>query len=119
MTTGSHALDTDTIAAIATPSGRGGICVIRLSGPTAKAIGEHIAQRPLTHRNPVVTRFFDQDNTAIDEGIALYFGGPASFTGEDVTELHGHGGVVIEGRGPPEPEHRQAREEPSRQASTD
>ena len=95
MTTGSHALDTDTIAAIATPSGRGGICVIRLSGPTAKAIGEHIAQRPLTHRNPVVTRFFDQDNTAIDEGIALYFGGPASFTGEDVTELHGHGGVVI------------------------
>ena len=95
MTTGSHALDTDTIAAIATPSGRGGICVIRLSGPTAKAIGEHIAQRPLTHRNPVVTRFFDQDHTAIDEGIALYFGGPASFTGEDVTELHGHGGVVI------------------------
>jgi tRNA modification GTPase len=42
-----------------------------------------------------VTRFFDQDHTAIDEGIALYFGGPASFTGEDVTELHGHGGVVI------------------------
>ena len=95
MTNDSHALDNDTIVAIATPSGRGGICVIRLSGPKAKFIGEQISQRPLTPRNPVFTRFFDQDSMAIDEGITLFFGGPASFTGEDVTELHGHGGVVI------------------------
>ena len=95
MTTHSHALDTDTIVAIATPSGRGGICVVRLSGPKAKLIGENITQRSLIPRNPVFTGFFDQDHRAIDEGIALYFAGPASFTGEDVTELHGHGGVVI------------------------
>ena len=93
--TDSHALDSDTIVAIATPSGRGGICVIRLSGPAAKSIGEHITQRPLIPRTPVFTRFIDQNNIAIDEGIALYFVGPASFTGEDVIELHGHGGVVI------------------------
>ena len=95
MTTHSHALDTDTIVAIATPSGRGGICVVRLSGPNAKSIGEDITQRSLTPRNPVLTGFFDHDHQAIDEGITLYFAGPASFTGEDVTELHGHGGVVI------------------------
>ena len=95
MTTHSHALDTDTIVAIATPSGRGGICVVRLSGPNAKLIGENITHRSLIPRNPVLTGFFDQDHRAIDEGIALFFAGPASFTGEDVTELHGHGGVVI------------------------
>jgi tRNA modification GTPase len=95
LKTDSHALDSDTIVAIATPSGRGGICVIRLSGPAAKSIGEHVTQRPLTPRTPIYSRFFDQNNMAIDEGIVLYFVGPASFTGEDVTELHGHGGVVI------------------------
>ena len=95
MTTHSQALDTDTIVAIATPSGRGGICVVRLSGPNAKVIGENITQRSLIPRDPVFTGFFDQDHRAIDEGIALYFAEPASFTGEDVTELHGHGGVVI------------------------
>ena len=95
MTHHSHALDTDTIVAIATPSGRGGICIIRLSGPTAKSIGEQITQKHLTPRKPLLTGFFDQDNHAIDEGIALYFSGPASFTGEDVTELHGHGGIII------------------------
>ncbi len=95
MKTDSHALDSDTIVAIATPSGRGGICVIRLSGPAAKSIGEHVTQRPLTPRTPIYSRFFDHNNMAIDEGIVLYFVGPASFTGEDVTELHGHGGVVI------------------------
>lgn len=95
MTHHSHALDTDTIVAIATPSGRGGICVIRLSGPAAKSIGEQITQKQLTPRQPIFTGFFDQKNSAIDEGIALYFSGPASFTGEDVTELHGHGGVII------------------------
>ena len=95
MKTDSHALDSDTIVAIATPSGRGGICVIRLSGPAAKSIGEHVTQRPLTPRTPIYSRFFDHNNMAIDEGIVLYFVGPASFTGEDVTELHGHGGIVI------------------------
>ena len=95
LTNNSHALDNDTIVAIATPSGRGGICVIRLSGPKAKSIGEQISQRSLTPRNPVFTRFFDRDGIAIDEGLSLFFGAPASFTGEDVMELHGHGGVII------------------------
>ncbi len=95
MITDSRALDTDTIVAIATPNGRGGICVIRLSGTQAKPIGEQIAQRLLTPHYPVFTRFCDRDNAVIDEGIALFFSGPASFTGEDVTELHGHGGIVI------------------------
>ena len=95
MTTDSHALDSDTIVAIATPSGRGGICVLRLSGIQAKPIGEQITKRTLIPRSPLVSRFFDQDNEIIDEGIALFFNGPASFTGEDVTELHGHGGVII------------------------
>ena len=95
MTPTNLQLDVDTIAAIATPTGRGGVSIIRVSGPQACTIGEHITQRVLTPRRPLLCQFTDQHGTLIDEGLTLFFKGPGSFTGEDVVELHGHGGVVI------------------------
>jgi tRNA modification GTPase len=91
----SRALDQDTIAAIATPSGRGGVSVIRVSGPDAKGIAERLTQRALQIRHPALCRFIGDNGHVIDEGLTLLFEGPASFTGEDVAEFHGHGGVVI------------------------
>ena len=88
-------LDVDTIAAIATPHGKGGVSIIRLSGPQACAIGERLSQRVLQPRIPVLSHFTDSEGSLIDEGLTLFFKGPRSFTGEDVVELHGHGGVVI------------------------
>lgn len=93
-------MSADTIAAIATPPGRGGVCIIRVSGPDVRAIAQSITGLRLRPRYATLTRFrdvSDTDNTGhdIDEGIALYFPGPNSFTGEDVLELHGHGGVII------------------------
>ncbi len=88
------ALDRDTIAAIATASGKGGIGIVRLSGAKALTIGEAITQKKLPPRTTVFSVFSDADG-AIDEGIALYFAAPASFTGEDVVELHGHGGAQV------------------------
>ncbi|GAB1262916.1 tRNA uridine-5-carboxymethylaminomethyl(34) synthesis GTPase MnmE [Aurantivibrio plasticivorans] len=85
----------DTIAAIATASGRGGIGIVRLSGPKARAIGEMICQQTLTPRHAHHTPFHSTDSQIIDEGIAIYFVGPHSFTGEDSVELQGHGGPVI------------------------
>lgn len=87
-------LDRDTIAAVATASGKGGIGIVRLSGSRALAIGEAITQKTLPPRTAVFSIFSDRDG-AIDEGIALYFSAPASFTGEDVVELHGHGGAQV------------------------
>jgi len=85
----------DTIAAIATAPGRGGIGVIRLSGDQAKTIA-----LALTHRRTLTPRYahytsFHDDHRVIDDGIAIFFPGPHSFTGEDVVELQGHGGPVI------------------------
>lgn len=88
------ALDRDTIAAIATASGKGGIGVVRLSGSKALTIAEAITHKKLPPRTAVFSVFSDQDGV-IDEGIALYFAAPASFTGEDVVELHGHGGAQV------------------------
>ncbi|GAB1256703.1 tRNA uridine-5-carboxymethylaminomethyl(34) synthesis GTPase MnmE [Aurantivibrio plasticivorans] len=85
----------DTIAAIATASGRGGIGIVRLSGPKARAIGEMICQQTFTPRHAHHTPFYSTDSQIIDEGIAIYFVGPHSFTGEDCVELQGHGGPVI------------------------
>lgn len=86
----------DTIAAIATPPGRGGIGIIRLSGPGALAIACAVLQREvLPPRQAVFATFRDGRGEAIDEGLALYFRGPRSFTGEDVVELQGHGGPVV------------------------
>ena len=88
-------LDVDTIAAIATPNGKGGVSIIRISGPQACPIGEHLTQRVLKPRTPLLCKFTDSEGSLIDEGLTLFFKSPSSFTGEDVVELHGHGGVVI------------------------
>ena len=87
--------NTDTIAAIATPTGRGGVGIVRVSGPKAQAIAKDITRRDLNPRYAHYGPFHDTDGQILDEGIALYFPGPNSFTGEDVLELQGHGGPVI------------------------
>lgn len=86
-----------TIAAIATPPGRGGVGVIRLSGPKAYAIAESLTQQPLAGaRYAAFRKFYDAAGEIMDEGLAIAFPNPHSFTGEDVVELQGHGGPVIQ-----------------------
>jgi tRNA modification GTPase len=85
----------DTIAAVATPPGRGGIGIVRLSGPGAHAILEVLTGRPAQPRRILVADFLDAAGQAIDSGVVLCFRGPASFTGEDVAEFQGHGGPVV------------------------
>ena len=85
----------DTIAAIATPSGRGGVGIIRVSGPLATKIARAIITTLPQPRFAHFCDFLDADGEVIDQGIALYFRGPHSFTGEDVLELQGHGGPVV------------------------
>ncbi|KAF0809578.1 tRNA modification GTPase [Alcanivorax sp. S71-1-4] len=89
--------DTDTIVAIATAPGRGGVGIVRLSGPRALAVASALmpASRPLTPRHAHFSSFRDAEGQLIDEGLVLYFPGPKSFTGEDVVELQGHGGPVL------------------------
>jgi tRNA modification GTPase len=84
----------DTIAAVATPNGHGGIGVIRLSGPSARTIAESLTGITLQPRYAHYSQF-QLDNVLLDSGIALFFAGPNSFTGEDVVELQGHGGPVV------------------------
>lgn len=85
----------DTIAAQATPVGRGGVGIIRISGPATRAIAEAVLGHCPTPRYAEFLRFYDSEQRVIDEGIALFFAGPHSFTGEDVLELQGHGGPVV------------------------
>ncbi|SMC27419.1 tRNA modification GTPase [Andreprevotia lacus DSM 23236] len=85
----------DTIAAVATAPGRGGVGVIRVSGRGLDALIAGLIGRPLIPRHAHFARFRAADGEVIDEGIALYFPGPNSFTGEDVLELQGHGGPVV------------------------
>ena len=87
----------DTIAAIATPNGRGGVGIVRISGSKALAIAQALVldQRPLKARYAHFRRFYSADQSILDEGLALYFPNPHSFTGEDVVELQGHGGMVL------------------------
>jgi len=85
----------DTIAAIATPPGRGGVGIVRLSGPLSAAIAEAICSHLPVPRRAALRRFHASDGGVLDEGIVLYFPAPHSFTGEDVLELHGHGGPVV------------------------
>lgn len=87
--------NSDTIAAVATPPGRGGVGIIRLSGNLVPQIAEGIIGRLPSPRHAHYARFKDDSGQAIDEGIALYFAAPASFTGEAVLELQGHGGPVV------------------------
>jgi tRNA modification GTPase len=85
----------DTIAAIATPPGNGGVGIIRLSGPDAPSLLQQITGKRPQARRAVFSTFRDQDGEIIDSGIALYFSAPASFTGEDVVELQAHGGRIV------------------------
>ncbi|HEY5679459.1 MAG TPA: tRNA uridine-5-carboxymethylaminomethyl(34) synthesis GTPase MnmE [Pseudomonadales bacterium] len=91
----SLGLDVDTIAAVATPVGSGGVGIVRISGPRARAIGETVSARSLHPREAFYCRFRNAQGEVVDDGIVLYFAGPASFTGEDVVELQGHGGPVV------------------------
>ncbi|OOF08883.1 MULTISPECIES: tRNA uridine-5-carboxymethylaminomethyl(34) synthesis GTPase MnmE [Salinivibrio] len=86
---------TDTIVAQATATGRGGVGIVRVSGPLAHEIGTKMTGRELVPRRADYLPFLDQEGQPIDQGIALFFKGPNSFTGEDVLELQGHGGPVI------------------------
>ncbi|HAL68344.1 MAG TPA: tRNA uridine-5-carboxymethylaminomethyl(34) synthesis GTPase MnmE, partial [Pseudomonas sp.] len=85
----------ETIAAIATAQGRGGVGIVRLSGPLAAQAGQWITGRSLQPRHAHYGPFRDEEGVVLDEGIALFFPGPNSFTGEDVLELQGHGGPVV------------------------
>lgn len=85
----------DTIAAIATAPGRGGVGIVRLSGPSAQAIASSIVGKIPQPRYAAFATFKDAQSTVIDEGLTLFFPAPHSFTGEDVIELQGHGGPVV------------------------
>ena len=85
----------DTIAALATPAGRGGVGIIRVSGPNAAKIAQTILGKIPAPRQVEYLAFHDLDGRVIDSGLALYFPNPHSFTGEDVLELQGHGGPVV------------------------
>lgn len=86
---------TDTIAAQATATGRAGVGIIRVSGPAVKSVAEALLGKLPKVRYAEYLPFLDQNGQVLDQGIALYFPGPNSFTGEDVLELQGHGGPVL------------------------
>ena len=85
------AYESSTIAAIATPPGSGGIGVVRVSGPVAAAVAHALLGRLPQPRLATLGRFRDANGASLDEGLALWFPGPNSYTGEDVLELQGHG----------------------------
>lgn len=85
----------DTIAAIATPPGQGGVGIVRVSGAKVSSIAKAILGHCPPSRRAEYLSFNDFDGNVVDKGIALYFKKPNSFTGEDVLELHGHGGQVV------------------------
>lgn len=85
----------DTIVAIATPPGRGGVGIVRISGPLVQAISQGIVGLLPVPRVAKYCRFHDADEQVLDAGIVIYFPSPHSFTGEHVLELQGHGGPVI------------------------
>ncbi len=89
---------TDAIAAIATPPGRGGIGVVRISGRNLLPLAATLTGKPpqsFQPRRAATTDFLAADGALLDQGLILYFPAPHSFTGEDVLELHGHGGPVV------------------------
>ncbi|WP_049631339.1 tRNA uridine-5-carboxymethylaminomethyl(34) synthesis GTPase MnmE [Cellvibrio sp. pealriver] len=88
-------LITDTIAAIATATGRGGVGIIRVSGAKARLVAETLLSINIQPRYAHYCDFKNRKGDVLDQGIALFFPGPNSFTGEDVLELQGHGGPVI------------------------
>ncbi|MDR9498709.1 MAG: tRNA uridine-5-carboxymethylaminomethyl(34) synthesis GTPase MnmE [Hydrogenovibrio sp.] len=86
---------TETIAALATPPGRGGVGIVRVSGPQSRAIAQAMLGQCPPPRYAHFGPFYGEDGTVLDQGIALFFEGPHSFTGEDVIEFQGHGGPVV------------------------
>jgi len=93
-------MPSDSIVALATPPGRGGVAVIRLSGNLVKEIAENtlknkILEKKLKPRYATYISFLDSDQSIIDQGIALYFPAPHSFTGEDILEFHTHGSSIV------------------------
>ena len=84
-----------TIAAIATPPGRGGVGIVRISGPLAQHIAIELLGDVPPARRAVLRAFKDRNGATLDTGLALFFATPGSFTGEDVLELQGHGGAVV------------------------
>lgn len=87
--------DHDTITALATPPGRGGVAIVRVSGKKSASIVESIFKTCPKARYAEYGEFYDEDNSIIDIGLVLFFPNPHSFTGEDVVEFHCHGGPVI------------------------
>lgn len=85
----------DIIAAIATPPGRGGVGMVRVSGKSLALMAAAICGKPLLPRVAQHSRFLDVANQIIDDGLAIFFAAPASFTGEDVLELHAHGSPMV------------------------
>lgn len=86
----------DTIVAIATPPGVGGVGIVRVSGQNVKVIANAILRNSsLVHQKAIYTDFLSETKEIIDSGIAIYFKGPKSFTGEDVLELQAHGSPVV------------------------
>ena len=85
----------DTIAAIATPPGVGGIGIIRISGALALEIGETFTQSKLPEKRVLFRRFYDADAQVLDHGIVFYAPAPQSFSGEDVVEIQAHGGPIL------------------------
>jgi tRNA modification GTPase len=89
------ALTADTIAAVATPPGRGAIAIVRISGSEACAIAQAVTGLQPIPRQATLCGFRTADGQAVDRGLMLFFPSPRSFTGEDVVELQGHGGAVV------------------------
>jgi len=87
--------DHDTIAAVATATGRGGIGIVRVSGPAVRTVALGILGAVPQPRSATVRGFRDASGDPIDRGVALFFPAPASYTGEDILELQGHGGPVV------------------------
>ncbi len=88
-------MSADTIVAPATPPGTGGVGIVRVSGPAVEAIARRILGSLPEPRTATFRSFRGPDSDLIDSGLALYFPAPASFTGESVLELHGHGGPIV------------------------
>ena len=85
----------EVIAAIATPPGRGGIGVVRISGSRLETMLYALVASDVTPRRATRADFLGADGSVIDQGLVLYFPAPHSYTGEDVIELQGHGGPVV------------------------
>ena len=90
-----RAESSETIAAIATATGRGGVGIVRLSGPDLTAVVSQLCGKVPVARMATLSAFRAADSTLLDTGLVLYFPAPNSFTGEDVLELHGHGGPLV------------------------